>query len=212
MPVRRKARTRTSTWVREGNFGCCVVSPPKKISKRCAMRTAAPSSMSGPMGPRRVALPQAGELGPHILGHGGDLGGFVAQGAQHVLEDGAERRRLAGALLLRKIGAGEERDLLRREERVERPAAGMAHDIGGRLVALVDVGTLFAVDQDADEILVEEARDLRIAEALLRHHRAPMAGAVADGEEDGLVLRRATANASGPQGYQSTGLSLWASR
>ncbi len=144
----------------------------------------------GADGPAHVALPKIAELGHHVLRDGGDLRRLVAHGAQDVVDDRAERRRLAGALLLREVGADEERDFLRRQEGAQRPAARMAQDIGSGLVALVDVGALLAVDQDVDEVLVEDARDRRIVEALFGHHRAPMAGAVADGEEDRLVLRR----------------------
>ena len=52
----------------------------------------------------------------------------------------------------------------------------------------VHVGPLLAVDLDVDEALVHQRRDLRVLERLVRHHVAPVAGRVADREQDRLVL------------------------
>jgi hypothetical protein len=52
----------------------------------------------------------------------------------------------------------------------------------------VEVGPLLAVDLDADEGGVEDAGDLFVPERFPFHDVAPMAGRVADGKEDGLVL------------------------
>ena len=52
----------------------------------------------------------------------------------------------------------------------------------------IDVRALLAVDLDADEALVHQRRDLRVLEGLALHHVAPVAGGVADRDEDRLVL------------------------
>ena len=52
----------------------------------------------------------------------------------------------------------------------------------------VDVGALLAVDLDADEEVVHQAGGLLVFERLALHHVAPVAGGVADGDEDGLVV------------------------
>ena len=102
--------------------------------------------------------------------------------AQHVDEG-----RLAVAALLREIGAAPERLALRREEHGQRPAAVLAHQVQRRHVDLVDVGPLLAIDLDVDEQLVHHRRGGVVLEALVRHHVAPVAGGVADREQDRLV-------------------------
>ena len=86
--------------------------------------------------------------------------------------------------------------------------------LGREHVDLVEVGPLFAVDLDVDEVLVHERAAIAgIRERLALHHVAPVAGRVADREEDRLVLGLARWPAPpAPQGYQSTGLWAWSSR
>ena len=86
------------------------------------------------------------------------------------------------------VGAGEERLLVGREEDGHGPAALAGERLHGGHVDAIDVGSLLAVDLDVDEVLVHEAGDLVRLEGLVSHHVAPVAGAVANGEEDGLVL------------------------
>ncbi len=59
----------------------------------------------------------------------------------------------------------------------------------------VDVRTLLAVDLDAHEPLVHQRRDLWVLERLVRHHVAPVAGRVADRDEQRTVLAHAPARA-----------------
>ena len=92
------------------------------------------------------------------------------------------------ARLGRPVGAGVERHALGREERVQRPAAVAGHRLDGVHVDRVDVGALLAVDLDADEVLVHQRRDLGVLEGLALHHVAPVAGGVADRDEDRLGL------------------------
>ncbi len=80
----------------------------------------------------------------------------------------------------REIRAAEERLELGREEDRHRPAAMPGHRHHGRHVDLVEVGALFTVDLDVDEVLVHERRDVGVFEALALHHVAPVAGRVAD--------------------------------
>ena len=67
------------------------------------------------------------------------------------------------------------------------PPRCVEHLVRG-LVDLVEVGPLLAVDLDVDEEAVHHLRDLGILERLVRHHVAPVAGRVADREQDRLVL------------------------
>ncbi len=62
------------------------------------------------------------------------------------------------------------------------------HRLHGLHADAVDVGPLLAVDFDVDELLVHDRGGRRVLERLVRHHVAPMARGVADGEEDRLVL------------------------
>ena len=94
----------------------------------------------------------------------------------------------AAAVLGRKVGAAEERATVRCEPGAERPAAVSAHELHGRHVDIIEVGTLLPVDLDGDELVVEVRGDRLILERLAFHDVAPVAGRIADGEEDRLVL------------------------
>ena len=83
----------------------------------------------------------------------------------------------------------------------------MPHDARRALIEHVHIGALVAVHQDGNEVVVQQGGDLRIREALPAHDMAPVAGGVAEGEQDGLAVASASASASGPQTRQCTGLS-----
>src|SRR5690606_36224632 len=72
--------------------------------------------------------------------------------------------------------------------------------LNGAHVDLVEIGALLAIDLDVHEVRVHVRRDRGILEALVLHHMAPMAGAVADGEKD-----RAIETSRGCQGLLSPG-------
>ena len=102
--------------------------------------------------------------------------------AQHVDESGP-----AVARRLRKVGAAPDRLGVVGEKHRQRPAALLAEMMQGGHVDLIDVRALLAVDLDVDEELVHHARGVVVLETLVRHHVAPVAGRVADGEEDRLA-------------------------
>ena len=54
----------------------------------------------------------------------------------------------------------------------------------GQLVDAVEVGPLLAIDLHVHEPAVHQFRGGLVLERLVRHHVAPVAGAVADGEQD----------------------------
>ena len=114
---------------------------------------------------------------------GGELVASVPPGAvdrfQHLHES-----RAAVARLLREIGAAPERLGVRRQEHGERPAALLAGGAQCGHVDLVDVRPLLAIDLDVDVEPVHHLGDLVVFEALMRHDVAPVAGGVADGEQD----------------------------
>ena len=68
-------------------------------------------------------------------------------------------------------------------------------------VDLVHVGTLFAVDLDADEVAVHESRRRLVLKRFAFHYVAPMTGAVADGDQKRSVLLP-----SALQGFPSPGI------
>ena len=92
-------------------------------------------------------------------------------------------------VLGREVRAAEEGAQVGGQEDAHRPATGAGHRLHGCHVDVVEVGTLLAVDLDAHELGVHACRDLGVLERLVRHHVAPVAGRVADGEEDRPILR-----------------------
>ncbi len=58
----------------------------------------------------------------------------------------------------------------------------------GGLVDLVEIGPFFAVDLDVDEMLVHHPGGLGILEGFMGHDVAPVAGGVADGEQNRFVF------------------------
>ena len=88
----------------------------------------------------------------------------------------------------REVRAGEERHLLGREEHVQRPAALARHRLAGLHVDRVEVRPLLAVELDGHEALVHQRRRVRVLERLALHHVAPVAGRVADREQDRPLL------------------------
>ena len=62
------------------------------------------------------------------------------------------------------------------------------HRLDGVHVDRVEVGALLAVDLDADEVAVHLRGGVGVFERLMGHDVAPVAGRVADAEQDRLVL------------------------
>ncbi len=102
----------------------------------------------------------------------------VGQGLEHLPERG-----LAVPRLVREVGAGEERVAVVVEHARHRPPAVPGHR--GRRVHVdrVDVGSLLAVDLDADEVLVEVGRGRFVLKGFVSHHVAPVAGGVPDAQQ-----------------------------
>ena len=135
---------------------------------------------------------RGGQALPHRARDAGgvllDPGTLLAVDARQLEEQAAEPDpRAAVAVARREISAGEEGPKVRGEKHAHRPAAVLGEELHRLHVDAVHVRPLLAVDLDADEALVEEARDLEIVERLLLHHVAPVAGRVADGEKHRLV-------------------------
>jgi len=81
--------------------------------------------------------------------------------AIQLLEDAAETdARAALPVAGGKVGAGEERLALRREEDAHRPAAVLGEHLDGLHVDGVHVGALLAIDLHRHEALVQDPRDV----------------------------------------------------
>ena len=155
----------------------------------------------------RLHLPALAERPGELGGLGGEVVAAVLPGVVDRLEHLHEGRHAAVALL-RVVRAPVERLARWGEEHRHRPTATPGHGLDGVHVDGVDVGPLLPVDLHVDEQPVHDRSRLSVLEALVRHDVAPVAGRVADREQHRHVLvSRAASNASGPHGYQSTGLS-----
>ena len=92
------------------------------------------------------------------------------------------------ALRRREIGPAEEGRSIGEQEDGHRPPAGAGHSLDRAHVDLLEIGSLLAVDLDADEESVHQLGRRRVLERFAGHDVAPVAGAVADAQEDGTVL------------------------
>ncbi len=122
----------------------------------------------------------------HRLALRADLLALLLPRVRDAFEDRRPARHPA-ALLGRKVRTGVERNLLGRDEDVQRPAAVAGHRLHGLHVERVDVGALLPIDLHADEALVHLRGDRGVLEGLALHHVTPMACGVADRDEQRAV-------------------------
>ena len=108
---------------------------------------------------------------------------------RHLAQQVAERGHTV-ARLIREVGAPEKRALvLGVEEHRQRPAtAALGQQLVCRLVDLVHVRSLLAVDLDVDEQLVHQLRRGLVLERLVCHDVAPVAGRVTDRQQHRFAL------------------------
>src|ERR1035437_2740718 len=99
-----------------------------------------------------------------------------------------EEARPAMTVVRREIGTAVEGFEVRREEYIERPPALAARRLNEGHIDLIHVRAFLPIHLDADKVRVEVGGDLRVLEGFALHHVAPMAGRVADAEEDRLIL------------------------
>ena len=184
----RRRSSRVSGW---GNLGAGP-KPPQWGSKRRARasrarvrraRAVGEGGVGGRDGQVGHAAEGVGEPG-RLLAH---LGALVPPALvdrpQDLLEGGHAVAGLVGV-----VGAAVEGTAVGGEEDGHGPAAGAGHGLHRLHVDGVDVGPLLPVDLDVDEQLVHEGGRGLVLERLVGHHVAPVAGGVADGEQDRLVL------------------------
>ena len=109
------------------------------------------------------------------------------------------------AVMRREIRAGEEGALIGCQKDGHGPAAAARQGHCGSHVDFVQVGALLPVHFDVHEVTVHHAGDVCIFERLPLHDVAPMAGRVANAEEDWLALILCALQCFISQGYQFTG-------
>ena len=121
------------------------------------------------------------------LGRRLDLLASVRPGVCERRQDGAEGG-LPVPSRLREVRAAEERTPVGRQHHRHGPAPVAGHRLHRGHVDRVDVGALLAVDLDAHEVAVHLLGGRRVFEGLVRHHVAPVAGRVADRQQDRFVF------------------------
>ena len=184
-PRRMPVRHSTSSIEHCGNFGARP-SPPLTGSNARAMAFAVASSSRAPITTwlaGRDLFASARHQGIAIVldalrllaKQPGDL-------LHHVDEAGPAIARHFG-----KVGAAPHRFAVGGQEHGERPAALLAQVMQRGHVDLVDVRPLLAVDLYVDEEIVHDRRGRRVLEAFMGHDMAPVAGRIADREQDRLV-------------------------
>ena len=87
----------------------------------------------------------------------------------------------------REIRAAVKRLEIGRQPHAHRPAARPGRRLHERHVDAIDVGPLFAIHLDRDEIAIQDVGNRLAFERLVRHHVAPVARRVADRQKDRAV-------------------------
>ncbi len=131
------------------------------------------------------------ETGLHL--HGGrrrDTGLTGEPGELGTLRLPARRQALQRLqeFLGRGVQHGEQGVALRGDEHIEGPARLAPGRLGEGLQLRIQGAVDFPIHLDRDEVLVEETGDLAVAVTLPLHHVAPVAGEIADGHQQQLVL------------------------
>ena len=112
---------------------------------------------------------------------------FRPHGGDACAQIGKPRQAVARGL--GEVRAAEERCAVGRQEHGQRPATrALREHLVGKLIDLVEIGALFAIDLDVDEQLVHHLGHGGVLKAFMRHHVAPVAGRIADREQDRFVL------------------------
>ena len=98
------------------------------------------------------------------------------------------KTRHAVFTLRRPIRPAEEGLQVRCEKNRHRPATSTGHHLYGLHVDLIEIRTFFAIDFDADKVLIESRGDRVAFETFVLHHVAPMTCRIANRKEDRFLL------------------------
>ncbi len=187
-PVRACSRRRKSSSLGRGNFGASP-KPPRRASKaarNCWLATVEhirswrpPRRRSGH--PKLCSRSTMDEADRSTLSRS-------SRQTRAISSRMSTKPGLAPSRRRRKVRAAVERLQRRREPHAHRPPSRAGRGLHERHVHAIDVRPLLAIDLDRDEMAIEDLRHLGVLEALVLHHVAPVAGRVADRQEDRLVL------------------------
>ena len=121
-----------------------------------------------------------------------------------VLGDAHEKLRPGDAALTtifrREVGATEKRPSIWETKDVQGPASVLGEQLYRFHVDMIKIGSLFAVYFDTYEMAVHQTGDIPVIETFVGHDVAPVAGAIADRDQDRLIVATS--------GFES----LWAPR
>ena len=131
----------------------------------------------------RWAVQKIAHLGCRLSDVGRPFGKSVGDRGQHAFE-----RRHPKTIARRKVGACKKWSAVRQQKNRHRPSAGAGHALDRAHVNLIEVRPLFAVDLDRDEVAVHQRGGIGIFERLTGHDVAPVAGTVADAQQNRLVF------------------------
>jgi len=88
----------------------------------------------------------------------------------------------------REVSPRMERNVVWSQKDGHRPSATSGNHLNRIHIDFIEIRSHFAVYFDIDEPLIHDLGDRLILKRLLLHHMAPVAGGVANAEEDGLIL------------------------
>ena len=98
------------------------------------------------------------------------------------------KSRPAVTIVRREIGAAIEGPQVRGEEHGHRPPPTSRHRLNGCHIDLVEVGPLLAVNLDIDVVLIHPSGDACVLKRLTFHRVTPVAGRVADRQQNRSIL------------------------
>ena len=129
-----------------------------------------------------------------LVEEGGNIGGALQDLVPLVLPalgnapQQGEKAHPPVHVLGRVVGAAVEGVQVGREEDRHGPAALAGEPHHGGHVDVIEIRPFLPIDLNTDEVLREKLGNLLALEGFVLHNMAPVAGGVADGEENGLVL------------------------
>ena len=114
------------------------------------------------------------------------FGAFLLPHADDLAKD-LRKSRPSPPRVGREIGASVKRLEIGRQPHAHRPAARPRRRLHERHVDAIDVGPLFAIHFDGDEIAIQDVGNRLAFERLVGHHVAPVAGRIANRQKDRAV-------------------------
>ena len=122
-----------------------------------------------------------------LFGRAGELLAPLLPGFHDLLQH-LNKTGPAMLVLRRPIRAAIKRLQIWRQEYVQRPATLPGHGLNEGHVDFIDIGPFFAIDLDAHKMLVQIISHFLALEGFALHHVAPVAGRVADAQENRFVF------------------------